>query len=568
MPANLAIHYHPDGFDTNVQRLMGRQAAGEGFLRGWVRHAEIDRLYCQAKSQELAQQFAQAAQGWGWTGPFTWLPSGRTQNLRQVGALFLPGPSISDDAWLRRRTGAQHDYSLIGVTHTTASVGAMDSLSSLLSAPVQPWDAVICTSNAVRAMVRQLLADTADFMRSRFGLSADAPVTCPQLPVIPLGVECELYAPDDDARRRWRERLGVEATDIVVLFMGRLSFHAKAHPMVMYRALQRVAEQMPAGRRLHLVEAGWFANDFIRDAYIAEAARLAPSVVRHVIDGRQADVRYQIWHAADIFCSLADNIQETFGLTPIEAMAAGLPSVVSDWDGYKDTIRDGIDGFRVPTWMPPAPLGEDFTLAHAVGEISYDIYCGISSQFVSVDETATFHALNRLAQDDALRRQMGQEARRRALAVYDWQVVIGQYQGLIAELARLRATAAANGQEVAPLRRGEPAWPQRSDPFRLFATYPTYCMGMDVTVERLPVREGEGVAALLNNPMIRFAASTLPSPDYLEALLARLPSFGQSVSASQVFQDLPSAEHAMALRCLSWFAKHGLIRLSPPRGHV
>ncbi len=42
-----------------------------------------------------------------------------------------------------------------------------------------------------------------------------------------------------------------------------------------------------------------------------------------------------IWQAADIFTSLSDNIQETFGLTPIEAMAAGLPSVVTDWDGYQ-----------------------------------------------------------------------------------------------------------------------------------------------------------------------------------------------------------------------------------------
>ncbi len=31
-----------------------------------------------------------------------------------------------------------------------------------------------------------------------------------------------------------------------------------------------------------------------------------------------------------------------------EAMAAGLPVVVSDWDGYKDTVRDGVDGFRIP----------------------------------------------------------------------------------------------------------------------------------------------------------------------------------------------------------------------------
>jgi glycosyltransferase involved in cell wall biosynthesis len=51
---------------------------------------------------------------------------------------------------------------------------------------------------------------------------------------------------------------------------------------------------------------------------------------------------------------LSDNIQETFGIVPIEAMAAGLPVVVLDWDGYKNTVRDGIDGFRVPTLMSGA----------------------------------------------------------------------------------------------------------------------------------------------------------------------------------------------------------------------
>jgi glycosyltransferase involved in cell wall biosynthesis len=568
MSANLAIYYHPDGFDTKVPKLMGRQSAGEGFLRGWVRHAAVDRLYCQTQSEQGARHFVQAVKALGWTGPVEWIPPLRAMDLRKPGALFVPGPGLAGEAWIRRRLGPQRGYSLIGITHTTASAGAMDSLAEVFSAPVQPWDAVICTSNAVRAMVRDLLESTADFMRDRYGVPPGGPVAGPQLPVIPLGVECDLFAHDADARARWHDRLGIGPDDVVVLFMGRLSFHAKAHPLVMYRALQRVAQQMPAGRRLHLIEAGWFANDFIRDAYIAEAGRLAPSVLRHVIDGRQADTRYQIWHAADIFCSLVDNIQETFGLTPLEAMAAGLPSVVSDWDGYKDTIRDGIDGFRVPTWMPPAPLGEDLALAHAVGEITYDTYCGISSQFVTVDEAVAFNALNRLVHDGELRRRMGQEARRRAKAVYDWSVVIAQYQILGGELAVLRGNVVEKGQEVAPPRPGQPPWPQRSDPFRSFATYPTYSMGMDVRVERLPIREGEGVAALLDNPMIRFAARALPSPDYLEALLARLPSLGQSISAKQAFDELPPTEHAIALRCLSWFAKHGLIRLSPPQGHV
>ena len=45
---------------------------------------------------------------------------------------------------------------------------------------------------------------------------------------------------------------------------------------------------------------------------------------------------------ADVFVSPSDNIQETFGLSVIEAMASGLPVIVSDWDGYRDTVVDGV----------------------------------------------------------------------------------------------------------------------------------------------------------------------------------------------------------------------------------
>ena len=48
--------------------------------------------------------------------------------------------------------------------------------------------------------------------------------------------------------------------------------------------------------------------------------------------------------------SLSDNFQETFGLTPLEGMASGLPVIVSDWNGYKSTVRNNIDGFKIPTY--------------------------------------------------------------------------------------------------------------------------------------------------------------------------------------------------------------------------
>ena len=44
------------------------------------------------------------------------------------------------------------------------------------------------------------------------------------------------------------QQLNIHPDDIVILFVGRLSFHAKAHPLVMYQALERAATA--TGRQL------------------------------------------------------------------------------------------------------------------------------------------------------------------------------------------------------------------------------------------------------------------------------------------------------------------------------
>ena len=43
--SNAAIAFYPDSFDTSVDKLMGRQSAGESFLRGFIRHGQTDELY-------------------------------------------------------------------------------------------------------------------------------------------------------------------------------------------------------------------------------------------------------------------------------------------------------------------------------------------------------------------------------------------------------------------------------------------------------------------------------------------------------------------------------------------
>ena len=93
---------------------------------------------------------------------------------------------------------------------------------------------------------------------------------------------------------------------------------------------------------------------------------------------KNPDVVRCCW-AADIFLSLVDNHQETFGLSPVEAMAAGVPVVVSDWDGYRYTVQNGVEGFRIPTLAPShSSQGAELALQHDHGLISYQDYVGCS----------------------------------------------------------------------------------------------------------------------------------------------------------------------------------------------
>lgn len=374
-----AIYYHPEAYTTSGPKLMGRNAAGESFLRGFFRYSKASEFWAQVQKPEHAQHFAQTVQSFGRSEAVKAVDKNSLGALAQAGVVYYPGPGIGEHAFQRAAFG-HGAWSLCGITHTTSSAGAMDALAELITTPVQPWDALICTSTAVKNNVERLLQAQVDYLQDRLGITK---LVLPALPVIPLGIHTQDFAFSAEQKAAARQALGVASDTLVVLFMGRLSFHAKAHPLAMYQALEAVAQA--TGKQVVLVECGWHANEYIEKAY-ADAAKLAcPSVKVITLDGRKAEDRQTAWAGADVFCSLSDNIQETFGIVPIEAMAAGLPVVVADWDGYKDTVRDGIDGFRIPTLMPDAGLGGDLALRHALEIDTYDMYCGHACSLVAVD---------------------------------------------------------------------------------------------------------------------------------------------------------------------------------------
>src|SRR5260370_3747774 len=186
---NAAIYFAREAFDTRRARLMGRHAAGEGFLRGFVRHGGIDRLYCYTGSEAEHGEFAARAQAHGATVPTSWIPFAEPQRLREPGCLFYPTVGIDQFAWPRPRHD-QQAYSLVGPTHTIVTGAGIEVIANWLIAPVQTWDAVICTSRAVREVVNRVLEAQTVYLESRLGPER---LRLPQLQVITLRHDSEAH---------------------------------------------------------------------------------------------------------------------------------------------------------------------------------------------------------------------------------------------------------------------------------------------------------------------------------------------------------------------------------------
>jgi glycosyltransferase involved in cell wall biosynthesis len=242
-----------------------------------------------------------------------------------------------------------------------------------------------------------------------------------------------------------------------ILYLGRLSRHGKAHPLPMMAALGRAAQIQPYP--LHLILAGWWLHPPEEAIWREQASALCPEVRLHILDGREAAVQREIWSAADIFTHLVDNVQETFGQAPVEAMAAGLPVVVTDWDGFRDTVRHGVDGMLVRTTMAPPGEGRDASLRFATSNIYYGTWLSLTARLTAVDISAAAEAFRALAGDPMLRRRMGKAGQARARETFDWAAIIPQYQSLWREQRAIRLAAPATRDPGAMVEFG--GWGRR-----------------------------------------------------------------------------------------------------------
>ena len=300
----------------------GRQVAGKEFLDAFLTYGTWNTLVALVSNQPSLDTLVRYFRGH---------PSQRSSQrglllvperdfLRAffptppASVLYTPCPPDVRYAWARQH-GGPGTFALCGVTHTLCSQRALEWLCDTVTAPFEPYDALVCTSRAVLNMVRTVTSGYADYLRDRMG---GTPGVRMRLEVIPLGVDTEKFRPSaGEERAQCREVLGV-AHD------GWRCCSSAVCPITAKPSRTRCSTRLPrppATGKVHLLVCGWAQPG--RHGGISRRPRASPATRVSFVDGTQAQTRSAVWRAADIFLSLSDSIQEPLGWSSSRRWPAG-----------------------------------------------------------------------------------------------------------------------------------------------------------------------------------------------------------------------------------------------------
>lgn len=306
--------------------------------------------------------------------------------------------------------------------------------------PTYQCDAVITTTEIARRALERLLDRLLQELNALTGVRLSRGF---QVRVIPRGVPAGVFRPRD--RAGVRRDLELPADKVILLYTGRIDPSSKMDAVPLLLALRKLVVRH--ADRVVLVLAGLVGPEAANLFEVIHQLGLS----RHVI--LRTNLPYVsiplYYSAADIFVSLSDTLQENFGLTPVEAMASGLPVVVADWAGYRETVVHGKTGFKVrTTWMQ---CDEDLSLLSPFYDWADDGFYAAQSLAVDVDETASY--LDMLVAEPELRYQMGVDARQHVLANFTLQRCAEMHGRLWHELSEVADQLPAPGSGPVGLMR-------------------------------------------------------------------------------------------------------------------
>jgi len=241
---------------------------------------------------------------------------------------------------------------------------------------------------AVMGRVRKNPRYTTAFSTSAKEFLADLGYSEERIKVIPMGVDTKAFHPE--VPPVFRKRLGLDSEPLI-LAVARL--HRSKGLTHLLNAMRKIADGV---REARLAVVGRGPEE---QALKSQVNRLGLQsnvsiITEHITHGEMPGV----YASCDVF--VMPSIYEPFGSAAVEALATGKPIVATQVGGLRDIVVDEQTGFHVSP-------GDSNTLSER---------------------------LTLLLRDHGLRKRMGEEARRRAVKVYDWSIVAEQYEALYSKL--------------------------------------------------------------------------------------------------------------------------------------
>lgn len=446
-----------------------------------------------------------------------------------------PPPEWGNVLLLRQH--ARHPFACTTTLHSISYAFLLPYFAVALQCGVTEADKLICFSNAQKKALARLLALAAQ----NLSLPPDLMNFEEKLiTLIPLGVDTERFQLMDKriCRRLWH----LPEDDLLVLYLGRLSVATKMDFLPLFRAFREILKAFP---NAWLILAGQeqpygFTQQL---QHFADEVGIRDKLI--VLTNVSEEGKPTLYNSADIFVSLSDSLQESFGLTVLEAMACGLPVIASDWDGYRELVVNGETGYLIPTWW--GRCDAPFNLIALAGAWETEHF--YLAQCVAVDWERLQSALQTLLADDTLRQEIGRQGRLRAEKL-SWQEIVPRYEQLWGESPYYLSNSLTPASDF--------AMPQF---FATFQHYPSHLLQEDtqVMLTSLGVDLSEGKEWLLLYDELRFVLDDGLLELFKDALSESPCSF--STLLQHVRTHRPDCPRLWVEYHLLWLAKQGFVTL-------
>lgn len=229
-----------------------------------------------------------------------------------------------------------------------------------------------------------------------------------------------------------------------ILIFNRFSKYDKCDLLPLLPLLKQVV--ICANRKVQFVMAGDCNDTLYLKNIFKEVENLGIKKYVKIVVSPSEKKKVDLLKSAGMFLALSDNVQESFGLVLLEAMSYGLPIVATDWDGYRDLVKEGENGMCIETFKLKNSenyfFGQRnlsiFPFAHAVAYWRHDTY--LNSQITFIDGKSFVEKVSTIVKDDSLRAKLSIGAHEKVQR-YAWERIIKEHECLWLKLYHKKVEA-------------------------------------------------------------------------------------------------------------------------------